>query len=117
MSRWDLVVVGAGVLGTFHAYWAGIAGLRTLLVERNDWPRAASARNFGMIIPSGMETGLWHERALRSLNVYVVLQQAIQLPDVRRGMVYVAATQREAARMPECSCSTPYQLPGRWNWG
>jgi len=33
-SRWDVVVVGAGVLGTFHACFACQRGLRTLLIER-----------------------------------------------------------------------------------
>lgn len=101
MNRWDLVVVGAGVLGAFHAYWAGRAGLRTLLVERNDWPREASARNFGMIIPSGMEPGPWHDQAIHSLRVYEALARELPIADVLRGMIYLAATEREASVLTE----------------
>ena len=42
---WDLIVVGAGVLGSFHAYFAARRGWRTLLLERGDWPGEASVRN------------------------------------------------------------------------
>ena len=101
MSRWDLAVIGAGVVGVFHAYWAARAGMRVLLIERNDWPRHASARNFGMVIPSGMVAGPWHERALASVAVYEELVAAVGLPGVRRGMTYLAATDREAAVLAE----------------
>ena len=52
MATWDLVVIGAGVLGTFHALFAAQQGWRTLLIERGELPREASVRNFGLIIPS-----------------------------------------------------------------
>jgi FAD dependent oxidoreductase TIGR03364 len=109
MSQWDIVVVGAGVLGAFHTFWAGRAGLRTLLVERNDWPRDASARNFGMIIPSGMEPGPWHDRSLESLRVYEKLARQLPISDVRRGMTYLAATEHEASVLAEFSRIGPDQ--------
>ena len=39
----DLIVVGAGVLGTFHAYHAQGRGLKVALVERNGAPDRATA--------------------------------------------------------------------------
>ncbi len=46
----DVIVIGAGVLGTFHAYYAAQMGYKTLLIERNLFPSDASTRNFGMVI-------------------------------------------------------------------
>ena len=46
----DVIVIGAGVLGTFHAYFAAQMGLKTLLIERNMFPNDASTRNFGMVV-------------------------------------------------------------------
>lgn len=50
---WDVIVIGGGVLGAFHAYFALQRGLRTLLIERNPLPQDASVRNFGMIAAGG----------------------------------------------------------------
>lgn len=104
--NWDLAVVGAGILGAWHAYWAAKHGLRVLLVERNDWPRDASARNFGMIIPSGMEPGLWHARALASVSAYEDLIACLEFP-VRRGITYLASTEREAQVVEEFAAIGP----------
>ena len=106
MRNWDLTVVGAGILGVWHAYWAAKRGLRVLLVERNDWPRDASARNFGMIIPSGMEPGPWHTRALASVSAYEDLIQCLEFP-ARRGMTYLASTEREAQVVDEFAAIGP----------
>src|SRR5438270_13703396 len=79
-SRWDVVVVGAGVLGTFHAYFACQRGLRTLLIERGTLPGQASVRNFGLVIPSGMEPGDWHRRGLESAAIYRLLAEQMPIP-------------------------------------
>ena len=46
MRQADVIVIGAGVLGTFHAYFAAQKGCTTLLIERNAFPNDASTRNF-----------------------------------------------------------------------
>lgn len=33
----DVIVIGAGVLGTFHAYFAAQMGLKTILIEGNSF--------------------------------------------------------------------------------
>jgi len=48
----DVIVIGAGILGTFHAYFAAQKGYKTLLIERNSLPSDASTRNFGMVTRS-----------------------------------------------------------------
>ena len=63
-QEYDVIVVGAGVLGVFHAYFAAKQGMRVLLLERDDAPRGASVRNFGWCIPSAMTPGVWAERGM-----------------------------------------------------
>lgn len=53
--KYDLIVVGGGVLGTFHAYHALKKNLKVLLIERNSVPQGATVRNFGQVVPSGMD--------------------------------------------------------------
>jgi FAD dependent oxidoreductase TIGR03364 len=112
---WDVVIVGAGTVGTFHALAAGRAGLRTLLIERSEWPRGASVRNFGMIIPSGIAGGPWREHALASAAIYDGLAREIPLPDLQRGMQYVASTDLEADVLRELAAIGPaHGAPGEW---
>lgn len=65
-SRFDVVVVGAGILGLAHAYHAACSGRRVLVCERNPKAMGASVRNFGMIWPTGQVKGPMQEMALRS---------------------------------------------------
>lgn len=46
-SRYDLVVVGAGIVGLAHAFHARERGLSVAVVEQNDRVVGASVRNFG----------------------------------------------------------------------
>ena len=50
----DLIVVGGGVLGAFHAYHALKNGLKVALIEKDKAPQGATVRNFGQVVPSGM---------------------------------------------------------------
>src|SRR5262249_17831167 len=66
---WDLIVIGAGILGTAHAYFAAKRGWRVLLLERGDWPGEASARNFGTLM-AGSLTGEWRRRGMERIAFY-----------------------------------------------
>ena len=100
-GTFDVVVIGAGVLGTFHAYFAARRGLRTLLVERGDTPNEASVRNFGTIVPSAMTPGEWHRRGLETASIYRRL--ADELPPFLKtgGTQYLALTPGEHAVLSE----------------
>ena len=72
----DVIVIGAGVLGTFHAYFAAQKGYQTLLIERNMLPNDASTRNFGMAVQSIVETDSeWASFARASREIYTSIQQ------------------------------------------
>ncbi|MGF1577794.1 MAG: TIGR03364 family FAD-dependent oxidoreductase [Gemmataceae bacterium] len=94
-KTWDLVVVGSGILGIFHAYHATRLGLRTLLLEKDSRPLRASVRNFGMIIPSGMPVGDWHRRGEESSRLYQSLSDEIGFPICHRATQYLASTPEE----------------------
>ena len=100
-GTYDVVVIGAGVLGSFHAYFACRRGLRTLLIERGDTPNDASVRNFGTIVPSAMTEGEWHRRGLETVTIYRAL--ADKLPPFLKpgGTQYLALTQGELAVLEE----------------
>src|SRR5881392_322811 len=100
-ETFDVIVIGAGVLGSFHAYFAARRGLRTLLIERGDGPNEASVRNFGTIVPSAMTLGEWHRRAVETVSIYREL--AGKLPPFLQsgGTQYLALTPGELAVLSE----------------
>jgi FAD dependent oxidoreductase TIGR03364 len=108
-NDWDLIVVGAGVLGSFHAYFAAQRGWRTLLVERGDWPGDASVRNFGTLVPSAMHPGDWHRRALESVRIYCELAPRVPFELSLCGTLYPATTPGELAVLEEMSRLGPGQ--------
>lgn len=103
---YDVIVIGAGVLGVFHAYFAAMRGLRVLLIERNELPRDASVRNFGWCIPSAMPPGEWARRGQAGLEIYRALAETIDIPLSRRGTQYLASTPLESAVIGEFAAQT-----------
>lgn len=98
----DLIVVGAGVLGTFHAYFAAKRGLSVLLLERNEMPSDASRRNFGMVkrtvVPT---TGEWIAHAHATADIYRQIQCEIDISIQEDGSLYLASTEPERAVLVE----------------
>lgn len=87
---YDLIVIGAGALGTFHAYHAAKAGLRVLLLEKDRYPVGATVRNFGQVVPSGL-AGRWFEYGRRSLEIYRDIQRQTDLTVRANGTIYIAS--------------------------
>ncbi|MDB5240609.1 MAG: oxidase [Spirosoma sp.] len=87
---YDLIIVGAGVLGTFHAYHAAKAGQRVLLLEKDRYPVGATVRNFGQVVPSGL-AGRWFDYGRQSLTIYREIQEETDLTVRQRGTIYVAS--------------------------
>ncbi|MDW7694280.1 TIGR03364 family FAD-dependent oxidoreductase [Flammeovirgaceae bacterium SG7u.111] len=71
MSRkYDVIIVGAGIVGLAHAYQAAKNKLRVLVIERNEFALGASVRNFGLVWPIGMKKGKMLDRALKSRKIW-----------------------------------------------
>ena len=99
-STYDLIVVGGGVLGTFHAYYAAQKGLRVLVVERDKQPSSATVRNFGQVVPSGMNTK-WQNYGRESLQVYKEIQAKFDISVRNNGSVYLASNEEELTLLEE----------------
>ena len=90
MKPFDLIVVGAGILGTSHALMAARRGKRVALLEKDNRPVSATVRNFGQVVPSGL-AGRWHTYGRRSVELYKEIQQEFDLTVRAQGSVYVAS--------------------------
>jgi len=98
----DIIVIGAGVFGTFHAYFAAQKGYKTLLIERNTYPSDASTRNFGMIVRSIVETsGEWSTHVHTSQEIYQSIQQQHDIGVQIKGSLYIASTDLERTVLQE----------------
>jgi FAD dependent oxidoreductase TIGR03364 len=98
MHEYDVIVIGAGVLGSFHAYHAARKGYRVCLVERNSLPNDASTRNFGMIASSIVDVrSKWAGYARASIALYREVQRQVDISMRETGSLYLASTPLETA--------------------
>lgn len=104
-KTYDLLVVGAGIIGLATAYAASQRGLRVAVVERNARCIGASVRNFGFVTVTGQRRGEHWRRARYTRDVWehVAAQAGISL--IHRGM-YLPAQRPEAAAVLEAFMAT-----------
>jgi FAD dependent oxidoreductase TIGR03364 len=100
-NSYDLIVVGAGALGAFHAYFALQKGLKVLLLEKDARPMEATVRNFGQIITSGMAEGEWFDYARAGLATYQAIQAEYDISIRQNGSLYLASTPLEMQVLEE----------------
>ena len=96
----DLVVVGAGVVGLSHAWHALRAGLRVVVVERDERAVGASVRNFGHVCTTA-QAGEVLETALVAREEWLRLGAEAGLPIQQHGTVVVARTAAQARVLEE----------------
>lgn len=96
----DLLIIGGGILGASHAYHALRKGLRVTLCERHPAPQSATVRNFGQVVPSGMNP-VWQAYGRKSLEVYQTLHQDFNLPIQQAGSIYIASNAAEIQLIEE----------------
>ena len=99
---YDLIIVGGGVLGTFHAYHALQRNMRVCLLEQHATPQSATTRNFGQVVPSGMNVK-WQKYGRRSLEIYADIQQKFDISVRNNGSVYLASDTEEEKLLSELS--------------
>jgi D-hydroxyproline dehydrogenase subunit beta len=85
-ARYDLAVVGAGILGLATALAAARRGLTVIVVDRDAQANGASVRNFGFVTLTGQEQGSMWRRACRSREVWQEVAVAADIPVTQRGM-------------------------------
>lgn len=102
MQKTDVIIIGGGVLGTFHAYHALEKGFSVRLFEKNKRPQGATVRNFGQIVPSGMDTK-WQAYGRKSLAIYKDLQTKVDIAIRPLGSTYIASNEEEMTLLEELS--------------
>lgn len=93
-TRFDLAVVGAGILGLATAVAAARRGLRVIVLDREPRAQGASVRNFGFVTVSGQERYSMWPRARRSREVWRQVAEAAGIPILHAGVWLTA-------RLPE----------------
>lgn len=93
-KSYDLIIIGAGAMGTFHAYHAALMGKKVLVVERDKQPVNATVRNFGMVIASGM-SGKWFDYGVYATQLYKTIQQHHDISVRNNGSLYIASDESE----------------------
>lgn len=96
----DLIIIGGGVLGTFHAYHALKRGLKVSIIEKDKMPKSATIQNFGQVVPSGMDSK-WQAYGRESLNIYKEIQSQFDISIRQNGSVYLASNDEEVQLIEE----------------
>ncbi|HTV51332.1 MAG TPA: TIGR03364 family FAD-dependent oxidoreductase [Steroidobacteraceae bacterium] len=88
--RFDLAIVGAGILGLATALAAVGRGMRVVVIDADAQASGASVRNFGFITVTGQERGAMWQRARRSRDVWHQVAAQADIPVVQEGMWLLA---------------------------
>lgn len=111
----EVAIVGAGILGLAHAYWAASRGHSVVVFERTPKSMGASVRNFGMIWPIGQRAGEIHQMAMRSSATWTEVLKDARLPYRPTGSLHVAYQQDEADVAQEfCERAPARDYSCRW---
>lgn len=89
-TSFDLIVVGAGIVGLAHAYVAAQKGLRVCVIDRDAACIGASIRNFGFVTVTGQGAGDTHRRARRAREVWADVAPQAGIEVLHRGLYLTA---------------------------
>lgn len=105
-SNFDLIVVGAGIVGLAHAYTAAKRGLSVCVVERDAACVGASIRNFGFITVTGQGAGDTWRRARRAREVWGEVAPRAGIEAIHHGL-WLTAFRPKARDVLEAFMATP----------
>ncbi|MEE2054969.1 TIGR03364 family FAD-dependent oxidoreductase [Nocardiopsis tropica] len=102
-----MIIVGAGVLGTMHAWQAVSRGHEVVHLEREEAARGASVRNFGLVWVGGRAPGAELESARRARVLWEEIAERVPGLGFRpSGSLTVATTEQELA-VAEAAAGAP----------
>ncbi|MFG3685147.1 NAD(P)/FAD-dependent oxidoreductase [Micromonospora sp. NPDC047740] len=103
MTSADLVVVGAGVVGAASAYFASLAGVRVVVVDRGAIAGGTSSAGEGNVLVSDKEAGPELDLALYSQRVWreELAEHADLWEFEAKGGLIVAASEQSVASLRE----------------
>ena len=102
-----ILVIGGGVIGTMHAREALKRGHKVVHLERDQTPRSASVRNFGLVWIGGRASGEELELSLRTRELWQELSEEFSNLEFRaNGSMTIARTEAEL-RVLEQSMQKP----------
>jgi FAD dependent oxidoreductase TIGR03364 len=99
-----VVVVGVGILGTFHSLLCIERGLDVVHLDTDDAPRGASVRNFGLVWVGGRAHGAELDLAVRARTLWAEVARRVEGLDIRTaGSLTVALDDGELGLMKEAA--------------
>ncbi len=103
MERFDVAVVGAGLVGAALAYDLGRRGVRTIVLEKEAEPAAGASRSNSGVLHTGfdskpgeLETEMIRAQATRWRGVF----DELEIPYREPGALLTAVDDEEASRLP-----------------
>ncbi len=97
MHSADIVVIGAGIIGSSVSYYLSKAGYRVALVEKGDIANGTSSRCDAVALISDKKPGIDTEIGFKSIQLYKELAKELSFDFEfsSRGSLYVCETDRE----------------------
>ena len=89
-ERFDLGVVGAGIVGLGTALAGARRGLRVVVIDRDAQANGASVRNFGFITVTGQDHRSMWARARRTREVWAEVAPRAGIPIIQEGLWMLA---------------------------
>jgi len=105
MGRYDVAVVGAGIVGLACALAAARRGLSVVVIDRDAQANGASIRNFGFVTVTGQPRGRVWRRAHRSRAVWDEVAGEAGVPILQHGL-WLPVRRPEAAAVLEAFMAT-----------
>lgn len=107
IPEYDVIIIGGGILGVAHAYHCLKLGKKVALLEKDVAPNGSTVRNFGQIVPSGMNS-LWQKYGRRSLDIYKEIQTEFNISVTQNGSTYLASDAEEMNLLEELHALNKY---------
>jgi D-hydroxyproline dehydrogenase subunit beta len=99
-NKFDLAVVGAGILGLSCALAAARRNLKVIVIERNPRAQGASVRNFGLVTVTGQDPSALGPLVHRTRDIWEEVATAAGIPILQRG-AWIPAQRPESAAVLE----------------